>query len=125
MAYATCGSSAVQNAILQVWTPAVGARSVDKVVTRNVEKFISSSKLNSLDLFSLCNYIPHPRLNVPIEEVSEDQPPFVIREGILSGSWSEGLFFYGRSNTSTPDLDFMFVLEHRFHFLRKFKSLAT
>ncbi len=112
MAYATCGSSALQNAILKVWTPAVGARSVDEVWPRNIEKFIFSSKLNSLDLFSLFNYIPHPRFIVPMEAVSDDQPPFVIGEEILSGSWSEGLFLYGRSNTSTPDLDFMFVLEH-------------
>ena len=111
MAYATCGSSALQHAILQVWTSAVGARSLHELQTRNIEKCESSFRLNFLDPFAVLNYIPHLRQNVP-REVFDDQPPFVIREEILSGSWSEGLFFYGRSNTSTPDLDFMFVLEH-------------
>ena len=105
MAYATCGSSALQNTILQVRTPAVGARSSHELQRRNIEKFRSSFRLNFLD------YIPHLRQNVP-RRVFDDQPPFVIREEILSGSWSEGLYFHGRSNTSIPDLDFMFVLEH-------------
>ena len=105
MAYATCGPSALQNAILKVWTPAVGARSVDELQTRNMEKFYSFIRQNFLDI------VPHVRQIEP-RRVFDDQPPFVIREEILSGSWSEGLYFHGRSNTSTPDLDFMFVLEH-------------
>ena len=112
MAYATCGSSALQNAILKVWTPAVGARSVDEVVTRNVEKIISSSELNIFDAhLIIANYILQLAHDLP-REGSDDQPPFVIRKAILSGSWSEGLFLYGPANTSTSDMDFMFVLKH-------------
>ncbi len=109
MAYATCGSSALQNAILQVWTPAVGVRSFNEVLTRNIEKLYSSSELNFYPMYT--NYIPHYKHWLP-RECSDDQPPFVIGHEILSGSWSEGLFFYGHSNTSIPDMDFMHVLQH-------------
>ena len=111
MAYATCGSSALQNAIMKVWTPAVGARSFDEVFTRNMEKLYSSSEPNFYAPLMYTNYIPHYKHCLP-RECSDDEPPFVIGDEILSGSWSEGLFFYGHSNTSIPDMDFMLVLEH-------------
>ena len=105
MANATCGRSALQNAIMKVWTPVVGARSLDELQKRNMKKFDYLFRLNFL------HYILHFRQDLP-RRVFDGQPPFVIREEILSGSWSEGLYFHGRSNTSIPDLDFMFVLEH-------------
>ena len=113
MAYATCGSSALQKAILQLRTPVVGARSVDELFKRNNEKIDSSFELSLHDqaLILLANCIPHCELNLP-RRLSDDQPPFVIGDEILSGSWSEGLFFVSLSNPSTPDMDFMHVLKH-------------
>ena len=112
MAYASCcDPSALQNAILQVWTPAVGVRCFHDLHGKNVEKLFSS-----FDVVRAIHYIsdalPYfPKMMIPVE-YSDDKPPFIIEEKIVSGSWSEGLFFYGHSNISFPDVDFMHVLKH-------------
>ena len=95
----SCGSSALQNAILQMWTPAVGVRSIDELCS---SRYISH----------LPKGIPDISRQLIPAEYSDSKPPFVIEEKILSGSWSEGLFLYGHSDKSLPDIDFMYVLKH-------------
>ena len=112
MAYASsCDTSALQNAMLQVWTPAVGVRSLDEMITRNIEKLEASFGLIGALPYYMGN-MPNLQMMVIADTCFDDRPPFEMKEKILSGSWSEGLFFYGHSNTSIPDLDFMYVLKH-------------
>ena len=112
MAYATCGSDALRNAVLRVWTPAVGVRSWETLIDKNVEKLVNaSSGKEFLILLTLRDHVP-VTLPVSMEDYSDKKPPFQFKEEILSGSWSEGLYLNGHSNVSVPDMDCMFVFKH-------------
>ena len=110
MAYATRDSDALRNAILRVWTPTVGARSLESLIKRSAEEIFASAG-PFLAPFMIRDHIP-TNFHFPIECYSDDRPPFQFKEKILSGSWSEGLYLNGYSNTSVPDIDFMLVLDH-------------
>ena len=110
MAYATCYSDALRNAILRVWTPTVGARSWESLIERNAEEIFASAGPFLAPVMIRDNF-PN-NLHFPIEFYSDERPPFQFKEKILSGSWSEGLYLIGYSNTSVPDMDFMLVLDH-------------
>ena len=111
MAYATCDSDALRNAILRVWTPTVGARSWESLIERNIED-ISASAGPLLALLMIRDKIS-TNLHFPIEFYSDDRPPFQFKEKMLSGSWSEGLYLNDcYSDISISDMDFMLVLDH-------------
>ncbi|CAB3989956.1 Hypothetical predicted protein [Paramuricea clavata] len=110
MAYARSDTSPLRNAILRLWTPAVGARSLDELRDRHINKVMTSPG-NPLDAMRLLDNMPFT-MHETIEIYSDNQPLFEIGEVIISGSWSEGLYFYGHSNTSIPDLDYMLVLKN-------------
>ena len=110
MAYSRCDSEALRNAILRVWTPTVGARSWETLIKKNIDNIFASAD-PFLATHMIRDQIPL-NLSFPIDCYSEDRPPFQFKEKILSGSWSEGLYLNGYSNTSVPDIDFMLVLEH-------------
>ena len=110
MAYATRDSDALQNAILRVWTPTVGARSWVSLIERNAEEIFASAGPFLAPVMMRDHFLTN--FHFPIDCYSDGRPPFRFKEKILSGSWSEGLYLNGYSNTSVPDMDFMLVLDH-------------
>ena len=112
MAYSTCNTITLRNAILGVWTPAVGAKSFDELVNRNTDKIISSFGSSIISRIMIRDNLPLRPLFPQLEDFSDAQPPFQIEQEILSGSWSEGLYFYGHEKTKIPDMDYMIVLKN-------------
>ena len=112
MAYSTCDSSPLRDTILRMWTPAVGARSFIEVMEGNVLIINTTFGQSYFGRLMLMDNLPFRPIFPCLEDYSDKQPPFEIEKEIVSGSWSEGLYFYGHSNLKIPDMDYMLVLKN-------------
>ena len=113
MAYSTCDTNALRDAILRMWTPVVGAKSLYEVIVSNQQKIYASfGHDNFYGRLMASRNIPMRPFFPSGQDYSDNQPPFEIAEEILSGSWSEGLFLYGHSKIKIPDMDYMLVLKN-------------
>jgi hypothetical protein len=95
-----------------MWTPAVGARSFNEVMEGNVHKINTTFGQSYFGRLMLMDNLPFRPIFPCLEDYSDKQPPFEIEKEIVSGSWSEGLYFYGHSNLKIPDMDYMLVLKN-------------
>ena len=112
MAYSTCDTSVLRDAILRMWTPVVGARSFNEVIVGNAHKINAVFGQSYFGRVMVMDNLPFRPIFPCWEDYSDKQPPFEIEKEILSGSWSEGLYFYGHSNLKIPDMDYMLVLKN-------------
>ena len=65
---------------------------LDEMITRNLEKLQASFGFLGAVPYVMGN-LPHLQMMVIADTCFDDRPPFEMKEKILSGSWSEGLFF--------------------------------
>ncbi|CAB4021195.1 Hypothetical predicted protein [Paramuricea clavata] len=113
--------STLKNTVLEMWEPAaIGVHRAPDLLVKYFEKHFRR-------FFNMIN-IPYEssRIHNSIEYVCEDickrhifktdfhsyfhaQPPFQLREAILTGSLSEGLYLF---SSEPPDMDFMCVLKN-------------
>ena len=111
--------SGLKEAILQVWTPAVGLQSIDDIWYQNLTSFVSSKIEKSEAKRNLICYIMvklfcKAGIRNTLREYFDKHKPFQLKKSVVSGSWSEGLFFFFESSEefTPPDIDFMCVLEN-------------
>jgi hypothetical protein len=112
MAYSNNNANTLRKAILNVFTPAVGAKSFVDVSERNMDKIRASFGLGINSLIMMRDNLPHRPIFPSCEDYSDDRPPFQIEREILSGSWNEGLYIYGHGKTKMPDMDYLLLLKN-------------
>ena len=112
MAYSTCDTKPLRDAILRVWRPVVGDRSLIEVFERNAQEISALHGFSIRARFMLLDNVPFHVSFPHAEDYSDDYPPFQIEKEVLSGSWSEGLYFYGQKKIKIPDMDYMFILKN-------------
>ena len=112
MAYSNCNHSSLRNAIMRVWRPTVGAKSFIELVDGNAEKIFHSYGHGAFARAMFRDNLPFRPSFPSIETFSDNQPPFEFDKVLLSGSWAEGLAFYGYAKLKVPDMDFMLVLKN-------------
>ena len=113
--------NSLKKAILQVRRHIVGAQSIQELWIQNIWDFLefrNSSDQTTQYLYTilrklikvLCKHV----FQRNISKYFDNCEPFQLKNSIVSGSWSEGLFlFFEYSEEITPpDIDFMCVLEN-------------
>ena len=118
-----CEDSGLKEAILQVSTPAVGFQTIEDIWYENLTS-IFLSNIDTSDTF-VTNYsyvflFPIVKLFCKIgirntvRNYFDKHRPFQLKESIVSGSWSEGLFVFFESpeEITPPDIDFMCGFEN-------------
>ncbi len=108
--------SALKDAVLEMWVPAVGAKTADEWWRKNWQKSMHCVYGENYpfvfhDLIEKSAEVPLEGhlFKTNFESYFDPQPPFQLGEKILTGSLSEGLFLY---STEPPDMDFMCVLKN-------------
>ena len=108
--------SNLQDHLLQIWIPVVGARTPFEFCVKNCEKWYRDALLGQigiprvlLNLFERNLYGDFSKMffDVSFENCFDSQPPFQLDEMILTGSLSDGLFIFANE---PPDVDFICVL---------------
>ena len=114
MAYSTCTCDLkpLRDAILRVWRPVVGARSHIEILQRNAQEINNLHGFSNFARFMLLDNVPFHFSFLHAKDYSDDYPPFQIKKEVLSGSWSEGLYFYGQKKIKNPDMDYMLILKN-------------
>ncbi|XP_028402000.1 uncharacterized protein LOC114524950 [Dendronephthya gigantea] len=51
-------------------------------------------------------------LKEKLREYFDEEPPFELKEAVLSGSWSEGLVLFDPDSFDPPDVDFLCILKN-------------
>ena len=112
--------SGLKEAILQVWTPAVGLQSIEDIWYQNLTSIVSTSKFfipdacRTLYCYIIAKYFCKTGIRNTVRNYFDKHEPFQLKKSIVSGSWSEGLFVFFESSEeiTPPDVDFMCVLEN-------------
>ena len=107
--------STLKDELLRMWLPARGVHTVASMLTKNIQKFFPNKGNIDNAPFPwdlICQALLDEDFKCfegHFESCFDDKPPFQLREAILTGSYSEGLFLYF---TEPPDMDFMCVLKN-------------
>ena len=103
--------SILNEALLEVWVPVVGVRTIHELWTEILENFVEDLNPSWLKLIKepLKEICRHHVFNTRIEHYFDTQPPFELNEAIVTGSWSEGLCL---DTVDSPDMDIMCVLKN-------------
>ena len=113
-------SADLKDALLDMWVPAIGAKTAEEWCIKNVQKLVGYAldiAQPELEAFialyheiideKVAEFLTHVfRRN--LDCYFDIHPPFQLGKAILTGSLSEGLFLY---STEPPDMDFMCVLK--------------
>ena len=101
----------LKEAILQVWTPAVGLQSIEDIWNENLTSVFPTNRPKFPGIVELFCKIG---IQNPVKKYFDEQRPFQLKKSTVSGSWSEGLFVFFESSgeITPPDIDFMCVLDN-------------